>query len=131
MPFDLSEDQLKAAEVEIGATFPDSYRSRMMQSNGGEIDTGSDCWNMIPLKDTSDRKRLSRTTNHVLIETKSFSGFPLWPQSAIAIAENGTGNALVMLRNGDQLGPQVYYWCHDDGALELLAEDFSALSNDR
>ena len=130
MPFDLSEEQLQATEAEIGAPFPESYRQQMMRSNGGEVDAASDYWNLIPLRDTSNRKRLSRTANHVVVETKSFSGFRSWPKNAVAIAENGTGDALVMLRDGDQIKPQVYYWCHEDGALEMVAEDFSSLATD-
>ncbi len=131
MPLNLSEEQLRATETEIGAKFPDSYREQMMRSNGGEINAGSDYWNLIPLRDTTDRKRLSRTANHVLVETKSLSGFPSWHENAIAIAENGTGDALVMFRDGDQIKPRVFYWCHEDGALELLADDFSSLARDR
>ena len=131
MPFDLSEDQLKTTESEIGAKFPDSYRRLMMQSNGGEIAANSDIWNLIPLRDTSDRKRISRTANHVVSETMSLSGFPAWHENAYAIAENGTGDALVMFQDGDRFEPQVFFWCHEDGALELVAEDFSALVNDR
>ena len=128
MAFDLSEEQLQATEDEIGARFPESYRQQMMCSNGGRVDAESDCWNLIPLRDTSDRKRLSRTVNHVLVETKSFSGFQSWHENAFAIAENGTGDALVLLSDGVQIKPQVYYWCHEDGALKVVAEDFSSLS---
>jgi hypothetical protein len=131
MAFDLSEEQLRATEDEIGAKFPESYRQQMMRSNGGEVDAASDYWNLIPLRDTSDRKRLSRTASHVLVETKSLSRFPSWHEHALAIAANGTGNALVMLRDGDQIKPQVFYWCHESGALELVAEDFSSLTIDR
>lgn len=131
MPFDLSEEQLKATESEIGATFPESYRRQMMRSNGGEVNAVSDYWSLIPLRDTSDRKRLSRTANHLLVETKSFSGFPSWPENAYAVAENGTGDALVMFRDGAQIKPQVFCWHHEDGALELVTEDFSSLATDR
>ena len=131
MPFDLSEEQLQATEAEIGTQFPESYRQQMMRSNGGEVDAASDHWNLIPLRDTSDRKRLSRTANHVLVATKSLSGFPTWNENAVAIAENGTGDALVMIREGDQIKPQVFCWCHEDGAVELIAEDFSSLATDR
>ena len=131
MPFDLSEEQLEATESETGATFPDAYRQRMLRSNGGEVAAKSDYWNLIPLRDTSDRKRLSHTANHVLVETKSFSEFLTWHENAYAIAENGTGDALVMFRDGDRFEPQVFYWCHEDGALELVAEDFSSLTEDR
>ena len=86
MASDLSKEQPQATENEIGARFAESYRQQMMPSNGGEIDAASDYWNLIPLRDTSDRKRLFRTANHVLAETKSFSGFPLWHENAFEIA---------------------------------------------
>ena len=130
MPFDLSEEQLLATEVVIGARFPESYRQRMMRSNGGEVAAASDYWKLIPLRDTTDRRRLSRTANHVLVETKSFSEFPTWHDNAFAIAENGTGDALVMIREGNQIKPQVLYWSHEDGTLQSIAEDFSSLVND-
>ena len=78
MPFDLSDEQLEATETEIGAKFSESYRRRMMQCNGGKVDAMSDYWILIPFGDTSDRKRLSRTANHVLVDPKSVSGFPSW-----------------------------------------------------
>ena len=129
MAFDLSEQQLQSTESEVGAMFPDSYRLHMMKSNGGECAAKSDYWNIIPIRDTSDRKRLSRTANHVLVETKSFSEFPSWHEGAFAIAENGTGDALVMFLKGQRFEPQVFYWCHEDGSLEQVAGDFSDLAN--
>ncbi|MEE8114630.1 MAG: SMI1/KNR4 family protein [Nitrososphaerales archaeon] len=77
MPFDLSEDQLIATEKELAATFPKSYRSKMKRANGGSVEAADDVWELIPIRDVSDRKRLSRTTNHVLLETAlSLSGDP-------------------------------------------------------
>ncbi len=127
MPFDLSEDQLRVTETEIGARFPESYRQAMMRSNGGEIHAMSDIWNLIPLQDTSNRKRLSRTANHVIVETRSFSQSAAWPENAYIIADDGTGDALILFREGRQIKPQVFYWFHEGGDLQLVAEDFSDL----
>ena len=82
MPFDLSEDQLIATEKELAATFPKSYRSKMKRANGGSVEAADDVWELIPIRDVSDRKRLSRTTNHVLLETASFSEWGSWPENA-------------------------------------------------
>ena len=131
MPFDLSDEQLTSTESDIGAVFPETYRLRMKEDNGGAIFAKSDYWNLIPIRDTSDRKRVSRTANHVLVETESFSGFPHWHDNALAIAENGAGDALVMFQQGVQISHQVFYWSHEDGRLELIADDFSKLANDR
>jgi len=129
--FDLSEEQLKITESDVGAMFPDSYRLYMMRSNGGACSAKSDNWNIIPIRDASDRKRLSRTANHVLIETKSFSEFPNWHEGAFAIAENGTGDALVMFLKDMKFEPQIFYWRHENGSLELVAKDFADLANGR
>ena len=127
MPFDLSEDQLIATETDLGASFPESYRSRMKRANGGSVEVSDDIWELIPIRDVSDRKRLSRTSNHVLLETASFSEWKLWPENAYAIGQNGTGDALVIFRCGPTFEPEVFVWRHEDGALELAANDFSIL----
>ncbi len=82
---------------------------------------------LIPIRDVSDRKRLSRTTNHVLLETASFSEWKLWPENAYAIGQNGTGDALVIFRRGTTFEPEIFVWRHEDGTLELVADDFSNL----
>ncbi|WP_447779731.1 SMI1/KNR4 family protein [Aeromonas veronii] len=44
MPFDLAENFISAAEELLGAKFPDSYRSSMLMSNGGELEIENDVW---------------------------------------------------------------------------------------
>ena len=97
MAFDLSEDQLESTEADVGAVFPQSYRQRMMRSNGGEVFANVDYWNLIPIRNKSERKRLSRTASHVLAETKSFSEWSIWHDNAYVIAENETGDPNVPL----------------------------------
>ena len=127
MPFDLSEDQLIATEKELAATFPKSYRSKMKRANGGSVEAADDVWELIPIRDVSDRKRHSRTTNHVLLETASFSEWGSWPGNACALAQNGAGDALVIFRCGPTFEPEIFVWRHEDGSLELVADDFSTL----
>jgi hypothetical protein len=61
MPFDLDERYVQAAEQALGASFPTTYRLAMMSSNGGTVATESDDWELYPIADDSDRKRLART----------------------------------------------------------------------
>jgi hypothetical protein len=127
MPFDLSKTQLERAEKVLGATFPDSYRRAMMLSNGGELEVSGDVWELIPIRDDSSQKRLSRTCNDVLSETDQFRLWRAWPKLGIGIARNGVGDALVLLREGASVRPEVYAWWHETGTLEPVANDFGDL----
>jgi hypothetical protein len=127
MPFDLAESFIAAAEEALGATFPASYRVAMARANGGEVEALHDSWQLHPIADTSDRKRLARTANHVVRETLSMLGWPRFPGNGVAIATNGTGDQLVLLREGEALKEAVYYWSHETGVVELVAGSFAEL----
>jgi hypothetical protein len=127
MPFDLAEPFLLAAERELGARLPKSYRLAMLRENGGEIETDDDSWQQYPIADTSDRKRLSRSANHILTETESCRGWARFPENAVAIAGNGAGDQLVLLRQNEAFTPEVYAWLHESGELEKVADDFSLI----
>jgi hypothetical protein len=127
MPFDLAELHVQEAESLLGARFPDSYRRAMMQSNGGEVEAAGDVWELIPIRDSSSRQRLSRTCNDVLSETDQFRLWRSWPKRAIGIARNGVGDALVLLRHGEDIQPAIHVWWHETGQAELIANDFADL----
>lgn len=94
MPFNLSEEQLTQTENELGAKLPNEYRESMKLNNGGEASTEEDDWVLYPIKDTSDKKRISRTCNHNIRETQSCFGFGNFPDNAVAIASNGLGDQM-------------------------------------
>lgn len=125
MPFNLSEEELAKTEGELGAKFPKEYREAMMADNGGEASTEEDDWEFYPIRDTSDRKRLSRTCNHILNETESCRGFGNFPDNAIAIAGNGLGDQMVLVKEGTRFEPTVYLWLHESGELRELAATFN------
>jgi hypothetical protein len=125
MPFALTEVQLSKSEEVIGARFPSAYRERIKRLNGGAVLAAADVWQVIPIRDTTDRKRLSRSANHVILETRAFSNWRYWHENAYAIAENGSGDALVIFRKGPGFEPEVFVWRHEDGAIELVAKSFS------
>jgi hypothetical protein len=127
MPFDLAESFLLAAERELGASLPKTYRLAMLRENGGEIETDDDFWQQYPVADTSDRKRLSRSANHILKETESCRGWARFPENAVAIASNGAGDQLVLLRQNEVFAPEVYAWLHESGELKKVADDFSLI----
>ena len=127
MPLDLAERFIGAAEEKLGAPLPHSYRQAMMASNGGEVTAYDGVWSLYPILDTSDRKRLSRSCNDILRETRVMCDWPGWPENAVAIADNGTGDKLLFLREGRLYQPAVYVWLHDTGDLIKVAQSFSEL----
>jgi hypothetical protein len=127
MPFDLDERFIVAAEEQLGASLPYSYRQAMRSSNGGEVRACGDVWQLYPILDTSDRKRLKRSCNDILYETRFMRDWGGWPENALAIADNGTSDRLVLLKKGRQFGPTIYVWLHDTRELAAVAEVFSDL----
>jgi hypothetical protein len=127
MPFDLDERFIIAAEEKLGASLPYSYKQTMRASNGGQVLAYGDVWHLHPILDTSDRKRLKRSCNDVLRETQFMRGFPGWPDNALAIAGNGGGDRLILLKGDRLYDPTVYVWLHDTGELLAVADVFSDL----
>jgi hypothetical protein len=127
MPFPLSDEELRKTEKEIGAELPSSYRNGMMIDNGGFIKVRGEEWQLFPIRDQSSRKLITRTANHILEETKSAQEWAAYPENALAIAANDYGDLLVMLRTVKGFEPQVFLWSHEDGSIELVANDFSEL----
>lgn len=127
LPFDLSEDQLLKAEDELGSPLPHDYREAMKLANGGGASTEEDDWEFYPIKDTSDRKRLSRSCNHIINETESCKGFGNFPEGAIAIAGNGLGDQMVFIKELGQFQNAVFLWLHETGELKELAASFKEI----
>ena len=99
----------------------------MKIANGGEVELNGDAWQLLPIRDTSSRKLISRTANDVLRETRSAREWKLFPENALAIASNGTGDLLLLLRQGQQFAPDIVVWRHEDGAIERAADDSEQL----
>tara|TARA_R110002072_G_scaffold219679_1_gene377285 strand:+ start:911 stop:1303 length:393 start_codon:yes stop_codon:yes gene_type:complete len=127
VPFNLSEEQLAQTEIELGAKLPHEYREAMKLDNGGEASTEEDDWELYPIKDASDRKRLARTCNHIISETESCKGFGNFPENAVAIASNGLGDQMVFIKESDQFQNIVFLWLHETGELHELAATFNEI----
>ncbi|MNR26446.1 SMI1 / KNR4 family protein [compost metagenome] len=116
----------------MGVRFPEAFRERLRRQNGGELVVGNEVWIVHPVFDSSDRKRVGRTANHILRETEAAREWPGFPSGAIAVAENGTGDRLVFLSDTlgqTALGSTVYHWEHEGGTLEPVAQDFAELAS--
>lgn len=132
MPFPLELKFIEDAENELGILFPDHFKNKMMLENGGEIQTDEDDWQFYPFLDKSDNKRISRTCNHIGLETKQAREWKNFPKNAIAIATNGFGDYLILLpdeKNPKRLKDDVYIWLHETGEFEKLADTVIDLIN--
>lgn len=128
MSFNLEDKFIYQAETELAANLPENYKVSMQKNNGGEIEISGDVWDQYPIFDKSDRKRISRTCNHIIAETKSCKGFGNFPASALAIAGNGYGDQLVLLKQNSNYGNTIYIWSHETGDVDKVANDFSELT---
>ncbi len=127
MPFPVDRQFVTKTEEKLGATFPESYSAVMQGHNGGSVRTGTDEWQLYPIFDTSDKKRLNRTCNDIIRETQSAKSWTDFPDEAVAIGANVCGDQLIFLRKGSQLGPEVFWWDHETGAIHQAAKDFAEL----
>jgi hypothetical protein len=99
----------------------------MMKQNGGVVLCDHDTWNLHPIWDKSDKKRLKRTSNDVTRETNAMASWTGWPRNAVCIAANGTGDALIFSADSASCDDAVYRWSHETGQLKKIAKGFSDL----
>ena len=128
MAFNLEEKFILQAETELEANLPQNYKVSMLKNNGGEIEVVGDVWEQYPILDKSDRKRIARTCNHIIAETESCKGFGNFPNNALAIAGNGCGDQLVVLKQSNNYSNSIYIWSHETGELDKVANDFNELT---
>ena len=127
MPWPIDKKFISEAEQSIGAALPAEYKISMMSMNGGAVKTSDDIWSLHPIWDKSNKKRLTRTSNDILRETKAMVAWIGWPENAICIGSNGTGDALIFLIQKNVVKPTVYKWNHETGQTVKIAENFSKL----
>jgi hypothetical protein len=123
-----TEEQLK---VKFPVSFPVSFREKMMKENGGTVETSPDAWDLYPFFDTSDKKRIKRTSNNIFRETNVAREWDTFPKDAIAIGANGSGDQLIFMRSS--VDPQkcentVYWWDHETGDINKIANDFKEIA---
>jgi hypothetical protein len=129
MPFPLDSRLVQQAQQKLGRALPLGYVARMCRDNGGQLSVGPDVFNLFPILDTTDRKRLARTCNDILRETATAREWPDFPPEALAIGDNGGGDKLVFLPDPEvpRFADAVYWWDHETGELQLVADAFEEL----
>ena len=128
MPFPLDEKYIKETEFELSVKFPTEFKNRMIKSNGGELVTDEFEFELFPIFDKSDRKRISRTCNHIGLETKNAREWNEFPENGIAIGSDGFGNLIILTHSGDGiLSDEIHFWNHEIGQTEKIAESITEL----
>ena len=128
MPFPLDPVFIIKAEEKLGKLLPKSYVTKMCQENGCTIFAGEDDWDLFPVFDSSDQKRIKRTCNDICLETKNAREFPHFPAEALAIGSNGGGDLLIFMshpESGSSYSEAIYAWDHNTGNIYEIAPDFS------
>jgi hypothetical protein len=129
MAFPVDEKYIVIAEEALGAKFPASFREKMMKLNGGAVEVASDYFELHPFYDTSDKKRIKRTCNSIVHETKTARDHYRLPENLIVIGNNGGGDVLVYKIESDgNIGNKVYWLDHETEELVFAANDFSELN---
>lgn len=131
MPFPIDQKYIDSCESKLGLIFPDGFKDGMKELNGGEIETNEDYWILHPFFDTSDKNRIKRTSNHIIVETESSKDWANYPEGAVTIGKNECGDLLVLLAEGTKLKDVVYKWSHETGDLETLSPTTEILLNTR
>jgi hypothetical protein len=139
MAFPVEEKFIENAEAELGVKFPESFRNNMMKLNGGcvqipsddEVDEDElDYYELNPFYDTSDKKRIKRTCNSIVHETKIYREQYGLPQNLIVLADSDGDLLVYKIEDNGIIDPAVYWRGRDTEELVIVADDFSELKVD-
>jgi hypothetical protein len=122
MPYSIEEKNILQSEEELNFVFPKSFKEKMQKENGGVLFISNEEWLLYPFFDNSDKRRIKRTSNHIVLETHNAKQWDSFPRNGIAIAGNGFGDQLIFLVNNSQ---NIFVWRHDSG----LLSDLGLISN--
>ncbi len=109
-PLGASEDLICTAESALGVRFPDTLRQAWMTYNCNALRGG---WQVFPIFDVRNPRK---TASHVVYENTK-GKWEIMSDNLTAIADNGTGNRLVLKVVDGIAGDEVFYWDHETGRL--------------
>ncbi|MVN23560.1 SMI1/KNR4 family protein [Mucilaginibacter arboris] len=130
MPFPLDVKFVDEAQNELNVIFPKVFVQKMLEENGGEVSTEDDDWTLYPILDKTDNKRISRTCNHIGLETQKAKEWATFPETAIAIGTNGYGDQLILLPDkaeNRKFQEAIYVWQHETGETTKVADNILEL----
>lgn len=125
-----TEEGIAEAEAMLGFRFPEDLREAWKQYNCIELRSG---WRVFPIFDPANPRK---TCTSISFENlKGAWGQEVMEEGLVTIADNGTGNQLVLKVNARKAGDQVFHWHHETHRLSPwkpgLASIRSAASRSR
>lgn len=113
-PLGVTDDMILAAETELGIRFPEKLKDVWKTYNCNELNGG---WRVFPIFDVSNPRKTAGSVTYENI--KGSWGQEVMEHALVSIADNGTGNQLVLKVVSGQAGAEVFHWQHDTRKLTL------------
>lgn len=128
MALPISQEMIARTEQVMGVIFPSVYKMHMSRQNGGYATLDGDQWRIHPIRDTTDRRSIRRSSEDVQRETKTAIEDGLgFPPDGIAIACNDAGDILFLKREGPRASERLWVFRLRGGEVGLFAESVAAL----
>ncbi len=126
MSFPIELKYIKEAEEELGVEFPKVFKEKMKEENGGEFYAERERWILFPFFDKSDKKRISRTCNHIILETKNAVKWNAFPKNSITIGTNQSGDYLILREiETNKLSDEIYIWYHETSEIIKVGKNIN------
>ena len=129
MNFPIEEKYILKTELNLKVKFPVSFKTRMMNSNGGIILTDKIDIELFPFFDERNSKRRNQTYNDIKLENDRIKKYNNnFPNNTIVIGKDNLGNAIVLNHDGNGvLSEKIYLWHHEQTDLKLIADSIIEL----
>jgi wobble nucleotide-excising tRNase len=115
MKLGTESNNIDAAESQLKVAFPDTLKDIWLVSNGLEL---PDDWRLYPVFDSSNPRK---TANHIVYENTK-ARWDYMSNDLVSIAEDGSGNHLVLKKHGGVLLPEIHIWDHETNEVERWSQ---------
>jgi hypothetical protein len=130
MAFPTARRFIERAEEKLGHRLPEALARRLLDQNGETVEIGDVVWWLHPVADDSNPKRFKRSWDDIVRQTERARRWRGFPPTAVSIADDQSGNRLILLPDGadaSRLGQHVYDWDHETGGATRVATDIADL----
>lgn len=103
-----TEEMIASAEAALGIRLPDALRQAWKLYNCNETSSG---WRIFPVFDPANPRKTCGSISYENL--KGVWGRLVMKEGLVSIADNGTGNQLVLKVVSGQAGDQVFHWHHE------------------
>jgi hypothetical protein len=112
-----SSQNIEEAEKQLAVRFPEGMRAVLSISNGLEVPPD---WIFYPVFDNANPRK---TASHIVHENTK-GRWSYMATDLVSIAGDGTGNQLVLKKEGATLSPQILVWDHETNKTRPWPKDF-------